>query len=593
MSAYTRAVVNCLTHSQLDLGEAAFAMRGQGCPSMSAARLTDIIDGAYPTIVERAVIREILRVSVEPKRLSSPVRLSADQSPPQTRAKVRTRAPAPDDLAASTSPPVPSPPPVPARDKAKAPLLGNHGDHFISLDGLAVWAAGEAGRRSSIRGLQLPASRLSEARKQVGVPATVPTAATDLIAGVRLGIGGWDAVERWVPARLDRPSPPSWSTFDQLDGAAVLGMLAGCGGQPDRASEVVLVALLIRSLSEGRVARSDVTPLLTRWVLEDPKRAARRIGRIAAIAIGLSDSASVSSAGRSVPGTRIESAAAATWLAPLGDLSPVQQRLRAGVGTLEQRAHDPGPLPFPLVLDTSLNRAIGQVVGLGHERRFVSEYVEVFEDRARDLTVALVDDGSIATAWVGIAGRGVFVAFDVEGGTPIGLPEPGMAWAAMVAMGWYLDLAVSDSKYYKAKRPSKGLRRWEPVSPWHRQYERTTSGARVPPSAHYVRAHRRSYADRIGSEEARARAPLAIRRLMLPTDTWVRGYFVGTTPTPGQVRQNLRQASSLADLLALNRLVTAPAHRDPCEARNDRDQVIPINLPRLWTALPARRSQSR
>ena len=504
--------------------------------------------GRSPRAGRPGALERVLRVP-RPTSFQRP----APKALPRTAAVLAERA---AKRSSDKSAKIPVPAPAKAQESApQSSVVCPEAGECTSLDGLAAWAAGELGRRAAIKDLALPSDRQQAVRKTIGMPAAVPTSALDLIGSDRLGRTGWGAVEEWVPGASNRKTAPKWSTFERLDGSGLLRMLAASGSQADQASEAALVALLSRALSEDVLERTDLAPHVTRWVLEDPKRPERRVGRIAAVALGIHETRNRTASVATGLGTRIEQTAAATWLAPLGALSAVQQRVVQAAARLDHRAHSPGPVPFPLVFDSSLASAIGPVVGLGSDRRFVSDLVEEFYDPVQDLTIALADDGAMATAWVSVGGQGVFVAFDVEAGMPVGLPEPGMAWAAMVAIGWYLDLSVSDSKHYRAKRTAKGVRRWEPADPWRRQHARTSSGARVPPSAHYVRPHLRSYEERLGSDEARARAPLAIRRLMSPNDTWVRGYFVGAAPTPAEVRRNLKKASALADLLALEPLI--------------------------------------
>jgi hypothetical protein len=55
----------------------------------------------------------------------------------------------------------------------------------------------------------------------------------------------------------------------------------------------------------------------------------------------------------------------------------------------------------------------------------------------------------------------------------------------------------------------------------------------------------------MGSEEARARAPLSMQRYFGPHDTWVRSYWAGEQLGGDVVRKNVRKAAALADVIGL------------------------------------------
>jgi hypothetical protein len=210
---------------------------------------------------------------------------------------------------------------------------------------------------------------------------------------------------------------------------------------------------------------------------------------------------------------------------------------------------DPRELPFGDVPVEVFDHAIGLAASLQVKRRVLTDRPEFLDDDKLGVQVLLVEDHESAFAWVGTSGSGTLVGFVPSDPVPFGLATPGMGWVATAALGWFMDMCVS-SKHYAEADTVGGVRRWRPKSAWRTQYGDVVAGARVPPMPHYVRPHVRTYDTRYGSKEARSRAPEAIRRLMGLHDTWVRGYSSGQLVGPEVVRENLRRASALADLLA-------------------------------------------
>lgn len=429
-----------------------------------------------------------------------------------------------------------------------------------SPDELAIWAAGQVasiGAIEPLNALGLTSTRERAARKRLRIASSSAAHPLDFLAGTAFGPAFWTEVWRRLPGEYIFEEVPDNTLVDLRKPATLPAALAAAAEVGDDFAQVALCAVVAGMLASGDLSLALLEPHLHRWILSTQNPTRRDVTLAFGLALGVQAAGSGlampgGSWSRGTPQWRFEMA---TWLLPLGRPCEAHRRLIDAVDSLGFSFADPWSTGFDDAPTEVLDHAIGLAYALGAGRRIQTDLPELLDDPKRRLQVLLVEDNEHAYAWVGREGVGVLVAFAPGDPLPFGLPVTGASGAALVALGWYLDLCVSarsgSGPHYSEFRSHPRIRSWRPTKAWGDQYDRVTTRRREPVLARYVRPHVRTYDERYGSDEARLRAPESYRFLMGLHDTWVRGYWTGSVLAADAVRSNLRRAAALADVLAL------------------------------------------
>ncbi|QHG85251.1 hypothetical protein D1O33_24585 (plasmid) [Rhodococcus rhodochrous] len=258
---------------------------------------------------------------------------------------------------------------------------------------------------------------------------------------------------------------------------------------------------------------------------------------------------------------------AAPWLLPLLDVedsTPLRQLLdraaHLGLGFVSvgtspfQVEGDVGETAEQELLDAMLHR-VSHLAAAGQLTKVPN--TPLWFDGGSDGQVLLVVADDDAYAWVGRAGKGVLVGFDLTDFVGRCLDEPGIRTALAMAVAWYVDGAISLKKQSTAAasftRRSAGtpsIYRYTPTSSFTQHVTDVAHGRSIPPRPHAVTAHIRHLGpEREPSEDAVDRAPRHLRRYMGPHDTYVRGYQTGGATGADELITRLSKHSMLADVL--------------------------------------------
>lgn len=420
----------------------------------------------------------------------------------------------------------------------------------MTVDELAVWSAVRPDSRSSqaLESLGMPPTRRTVAQEEL-LPSPELDHPLDRLLGRRLGPAFWQEVWRFLPGDVQHEELQPGLRIDPTDHSGLLAAVRRAAEMGDGFSQVVVAMAVAATVGCGQMPAHLVQADLDRWALGE----ASPTTNLLASAMG------VMAARWGIPGApRLKPEVtdpqwlfgAGFWSAPLRHLSSRQLALLEAVLERDMGWLSPWDVDFAAPSDEVVDHALGLVEATRADRSVQSREPEFLNDPALPVQVILVEDDDLVTAWVGADNLGVLVGFAPDDPLPIGIPGRGMAGAAIAALGWHLDLSRSGARaaHYDALSQSHSYRA---RASWRRQHEQVQAGQRRPQLAHFVRPHVRRYAERMGTDEARSRAPRGIRELLGPHDTWVRGHWAGDGGLRTAVRENVARASVLADLLGL------------------------------------------
>lgn len=176
--------------------------------------------------------------------------------------------------------------------------------------------------------------------------------------------------------------------------------------------------------------------------------------------------------------------------------------------------------------------------------------------------VLLTEDDYYAYAWVGKDNKGSLVCFDTEDFYGYALDDPASTFALPIALGWYVDVAVTlrrspggSSTIKRSKGSSnRGGNRYVPRPTFTAQVASIGAGAKgsAPPAPHAVAAHIRRLAKSWHpNPETVELAPPRLRRLMGPHDTYVQRHMRGGPAAIAEARARLSRLSALGDIAGM------------------------------------------
>lgn len=428
--------------------------------------------------------------------------------------------------------------------------------------------------------LGMPKDRAASALRVVGaMPSLVTHDLVSGIAGVKASLGITRDLIDLLPAKYSRDSGAPAREISLATAlkcrevGRIRAVAMSAARSDDRATQFAAVAL-IASLNE-RWSGIPTDALVDALVADPSRRAPRRsrdADRILGLAYGVD---ALNEEGLQLGGSGVEDGWWATgnrpwrWKAAPWVLSVVDPKTPAAVSSLLTALHErglgfarPGTDPFQSNKSVDdVERALNVLEGHASALTSWTDQPIWLEETPETPQILILEDDNYAYAWVGRKRKGVLVALSTgpEGYYAFGLPEPGVPYAVIAAVGWYIDTRITlrpdphGNSYYTRKGFSRkdGLR-YRPTNTFAKQHREVVSGSRLPPEPHSVRGHiRRLPPGKKPSDKALAAAPPRIRLQMRRRDTFVAPHTKGSRESEAAVRTRLSKFSALADLLGL------------------------------------------
>jgi tetratricopeptide (TPR) repeat protein len=179
------------------------------------------------------------------------------------------------------------------------------------------------------------------------------------------------------------------------------------------------------------------------------------------------------------------------------------------------------------------------------------------------VSIAMTIENGWIRAWVGIGLEGCAVSLNPSTWDLQFLNgDRDALFAAAAAVNWYIDCSIILTAHPKFCKESEDRRDdirpwpssangWSATSLFSDDVDDIRKGRQAAPSRAYrVRGHIRSLTQGEPTDDARAKAPAHIRRLMGPNDTWVQAHTRGGETETQNLLNRLHKHSSLADFLA-------------------------------------------